>query len=315
MRPLASLLVLTLFALAVVAAPTFAQETAASPSDTTYAEVSLVLEGGYALVPVSVGRLDSLLFVLDTAASASVISPATRDALGFTEDDGGIAQVLGASGPTEYQLVQLDALTVGGRTERDLLVAVIDLDRFEQGETTYAGILGNDFLRRFDVEYDRLGQVLGLYAKGTVPPERLAGTVAVPFAGGGFGGFVSFDATLGDAAVTAIVDTGAGRSVFNTAAAALEGATPDSERVQRQDEGTRGLGDAVTETYRYTFEYFAVEGVVFEPREVRIADLPVFSVLGLAEEPAIILGNDVVGQRPVFLLYSTGTAHFGPAMP
>ncbi|MEM8599855.1 MAG: aspartyl protease family protein, partial [Bacteroidota bacterium] len=125
---------------------------------------------------------------------------------------------------------------------------------------------------------------------------------------------IRFDATLGGAPVTAIVDTGAGRSVFNTAAAALEGATTDSEGVQRQDEGTRGLGDAVTETYLYTFENFAVEAVRFEPREVRIADLPVFGALGLAEEPAIILGNDVIGQRPVFLLYSSGTAHFGSAV-
>ncbi|MEM8600502.1 MAG: retropepsin-like aspartic protease, partial [Bacteroidota bacterium] len=204
MRTLSLLLSLTLLSTA-----TTAQDTAPDAADSTYSQVPLMLEGGYALVPVSIDGLDSLLFVLDTAASASVVSPATRDALGFSEDEGGIAQVLGASGPTEYQLLELDALTVGGRTERGLRVAVIDLDRFEQGETTYAGILGNDVLRRFDVEYDRPGAVLGLYAQGTVPPERLAGTEAVPFAGGGFGGFIRFDATLGGAPVTAIVDTGA----------------------------------------------------------------------------------------------------------
>ncbi|MEM6782291.1 MAG: retropepsin-like aspartic protease [Bacteroidota bacterium] len=322
MRPLLYLCVLVLLArpgIAQQASPlgsSSAAVTAADlPSDTTFTEVTLVRDGAYALVPVRIGALDSLLFILDTAASASVLSPDTRDALGFTEDDGGIAQVLGASGPTEYQLLELDALTVGTRTVRTLRVAVIDLERFRQSEIPYAGILGNDVLRQFDVEYNWPESRLGLYEKGTLPEVRLNDFTPVPFAGGGFGGFVSFDAALADASARVIVDTGAGTSVFNAAAAALEGAIPGTEGVQRQDEATRGLGDEETETYRYTFSDFGVGDVMFEPREVRIADLPVFRVLGLSDQPAVILGNDVLGQRPLFLLYSTGTAYFGPLDP
>jgi len=61
---------------------------------------------------VKTGKLEAL-FVVDTAANGTVISPATRDALGFTEKDGQIVDVTGAGGQVKYQALELNSFGVG----------------------------------------------------------------------------------------------------------------------------------------------------------------------------------------------------------
>jgi hypothetical protein len=134
-----------------------------------HVDVPLVRERGYALVPVTVGDVGPLWFVLDVAAGGSVISPATRDALGLSASDGTMGRVVGASGSEDYQSVPVPSMRVGPYTQGRMNVTVIDLQRFERPESgrTFAGILGTDVLRNFDFVLDLPRGSLRLYPHET----------------------------------------------------------------------------------------------------------------------------------------------------
>lgn len=292
------------------------EETAAVPdtAPVPYAEVPLTFEDStYAVVPVTIGGKEGLPFVLDTAAGRSVLTPWARDTLGLTEGD--TVTVAGASGQATYQTLRLDALEIGGQVVRDLAgLPVVDLTRLEQSDIRYAGILGNDVLRRFDVMYDLPDRRLRLYPIGPDSTTAVPGLDAlerlpfrpVPVYGGG--GFVQLPLAVGTGTAEAVLDTGAPQSIFNWRAAALDGLTKETAR--RRAEGTRGLTfREQTDTYLYTFEDVQAGPVRLAPREVRVADLPVFQRLRLADRPAIILGNDLLADRRVVIAYSTGSLY------
>lgn len=282
---------------------------------TAYSEVPLTYDDStFVLVPVSIGGQDSLQFVLDTAAGSTVLTPWAADTLGIDTESAGAVTVSGASGEASYPRLRLDALQVGDEVIRGLTVPVIDLDRFEQTETRYAGILGNDVLRNFDVVIDLPNERLRLYplaGRGASPVAGLDTLQAIPFKGAsvyGGSGFVRMPLSIGDGEAEAILDTGARQTVFNWQAAALDGATRAT--VRKRETGTRGLTEeGETETYLYTFADVRPgrgEGAMpFRPAEVRIADLPVFQRLRMADGPAVILGNDVIADRVVVIAYST----------
>ena len=274
-----------------------------------YAEVPLLRDGGYALVPVSIGGTDSLWFVLDSAAGGSVISPATRDLLGLGEDAGTEATITGASGDASFQALEIDSMSIGGFTRTKVGVVVIDLTRFQKPESqrTYAGILGNDFLRRFDFALDLPHQSLRLYPRDADGQSRLAGldTLACVPNLADDEGWVVMDVSVEGTPVRAIVDTGAGRSVFNWVAAKAAGVTPESPGITRSDRSTQGLGAQRAETHHYQFERVEAGQTRFRPVESRIADISVFRALGLSERPAVIFGTNYLEDRVLTVSYST----------
>jgi predicted aspartyl protease len=290
-------------------------DAAAAPhAEVPHAEVPLTFDDStYAVVPVTIGGKVGLPFVLDTAAGRSVLTPWARDTLGLTEGD--TVTVTGASGQATYPTLRLDSLQIGGQVVRDLAgLPVVDLSRLKQSDIRYAGILGNDVLRRFDVVYDLPDRRLRLYPIGSDSTTSVPGLDAlqrlpfgpVPVYEGS--GFVKFPLAVGTGTAEAVLDTGAPQSIFNWRAAALDGLTKETAR--RRAEGTRGLTfREQTDTYLYTFENVQAGPVRLAPREVRVADLPVFQRLRLADRPAIILGNDLLADRRVVIAYSTNTLH------
>jgi predicted aspartyl protease len=282
-------------------------------AETKATKVPLRFDGTYALVPVTVGARN-LMFILDSAAGGSVISPATRDALGFTDKDGEIAHIVGAGGTTEYQSMRIPSITFGGFTQRDFHVTVIDLRKFQKkdGGEPYAGILGNDFLRHFDVEINLRASEMVLYPhdeKGQTTIARLKGLTAVPNTAE-MDGFIAFEASVEGKPVSAILDTGAPATIVNWPTAKQAGVTPESEGVTRREQGTGGRGTQKAETFNYQFKEVAAGPTRFPAGELRIADLPIFKALGMNEKPSMILGLDLLQKRVLFVSYSTKKIYF-----
>lgn len=286
-------------------------------STAPYAEVPLIRDGGYALVPVSIGGTDSLWFVLDSAAGGSVISPATRDLLGFGEDAGIEATVTGAGGDTNFQALEIDPISIGGFTRTNVGVVVIDLTPFQkqESERTYAGILGNDFLRHFDFVLDLPRQSLRLYPRETDGRSHLAGldTLACVPNLADDEGWIVMDVSVEGTPVRAIVDTGAGRSVFNWVAARQAGLTAESPGIIKSDRNTHGLGAQRAETHHYRFERVEAGQTRFRSVESRIADISIFRALGLSERPAVIFGTNYLDDRALTVSYSTRQICFSSA--
>jgi predicted aspartyl protease len=310
----APLLALSLLVAALAGSALAAPRTEAPPASVSvsapYAETPLVEDSGRILVRVSIAGQDSLVFILDTAAGGGVISPETRDLLGLDSASAQAVQVMGATGPTTLNRMRLPPVTVAGETVDGLSAVVTDMARFRRSPgPPYAGILGADFLRHFDVEIDVPGGRLRLWrhregAAPPTPPRASANLANLAQAAG----FVIFDVEVGDISARAVLDSGAHTSTLNWHAAAGAGVTRETTGLVASRVPGGISGDTV-EVHYHRFDRVEVEELRFPPLEMRIADLPVFRALGFGERPAMLLGADLLRECRIFISYSQRRVH------
>lgn len=124
-----------------------------------------VVEGVLARVPfvpgapivvtarVNGGR--SIRLLLDTGASHTTISPRVLSALGVDGRASGRIRVQGVTGSAEASTVMLESLEVGEARVAPLEVVALDANML-QGD----GLLGRDFLDRFQVSIDTSARVV-----------------------------------------------------------------------------------------------------------------------------------------------------------
>jgi len=114
------------------------------------------------LVPVYVKGQGPFEFVLDTGASATVVSAEFARANGI--QGGASKEGVGAGGKVQISMGSVESLTLGGAEVRNLAVAIMDLDALRAATgAKFDGILGYNFLKQFRVTID--------YRKGTLQLE------------------------------------------------------------------------------------------------------------------------------------------------
>ncbi|MEW5931643.1 MAG: retroviral-like aspartic protease family protein [Gemmatimonadota bacterium] len=288
------------------AAATLLLSPAAAPArpSTGYTEVPLVWDSGRIVVPVRMGGHDSLQFLFDTAGGGSVVSPETVARLGIPAGAGDSVQVMGASGAVRLRRVPLPAVSVGGHTVAGITAVVTETGRFRRSAgPAYAGVLGNDFLRAFDVEVDVPGGRLRLWRRGADPAPRPGAAPATVANLSPMPGFVMFDVAVGDSTVRAILDSGAHLSTLNWRAAAGAGVTRATPGL-RTTRAAGGISGDTVESRLHTFDRVGVGGFRFPPLEMRISDLPVFRALGLGDRPTMLVGADLLRTCRVFISYT-----------
>jgi predicted aspartyl protease len=289
-----------------IAVLTGACATATTPKMT---EVPLRMVGSYAVLPVHVAGSEPLLFILDTGAGGSVISPATRASLAIDPSQSRFDTIVGAGGKSQMESVPLAALTVGDFTVEDLRAVVIDLAKFQRDDgTQYAGILGQDFLKRFDVEIDLPGERLRLHDNAAGAPLQLAFDAGPPVRNQSDDiGWLKFDAMLDGHPVGALVDSGSPRTIINWHAARAAGLTETSDRVRKRERPTSGLGAGAAATYDLGANTLSLGGTNFGATAVRIADLPIFELIGTGDRPAMIAGLDLLRRCAMYIDYDQRT--------
>jgi hypothetical protein len=197
---------------------------------------------GHVLIAVDLGSLGTGDFVLDTGASMSVITPATRDGLGIAADAGLVAEGRGAGGSLgEIRIVTIPRLRVGGRSYDGHTVAVMDLEHLaEKLGQPFAGILGRNFLERHILDVDFPAGQLRLW-----PPDAAVGGVdslqQVGITRFEAGGLIRVEVVLdGKVTMPAVLDLGAGRSVIDWQAAAVGRGRIDDRDAGRHLRAGRG---------------------------------------------------------------------------
>lgn len=269
------------------------------------------------------GHDEPLRLVVDTAAGGTVIDGALAERLGLAADAS--VQVSGANGVSAAQRTkQPMRLTLAGGLTVAVQPVLTDMSRFTADGVTYDGILGNDVLRQFDTRFDvpagRL--VLALPGIGPSPIEGLKciDNLRPSDARPGLAGFGMFDLALGiagtparTATVRAVLDTGAAATVLNRPAAEALGVAADDPRLRAFEAGTKGFGTGAIATQLLDLASAQVADWRADEATVRVSDLPVFQVLGLHEQPAAIVGIDLLRQVPVG--FKAGVTHlcFGTA--
>ena len=267
-----------------------------------------VLPSGHPVGEVDIAGAGSKRFIIDTAASRTAILPRLRAAMSGVAARPAAQPLNGAAGQTRIDLLTLDRISIDGRTSHQVEAVVLPPSPVDA--LGVDGVLGTDLFGRSVVEMDMPGRRWDIHGQSS--PELVAGLLApVPI-------WLDDQLTarvevrIDGVAVQAVLDTGARGTIMNWAAAKLLGLTPETPGLTAATP-VKGVSQHGTRSFAATFGSLAIgEASVARPA-LRIADLPVFAVLGFKpDEPALILGIDMLADRRFVVDYPAKQLHISP---
>ncbi len=249
---------------------------------------------GHIVVALEVDGRAGMPFIVDTGASATVMTPRAIAAAKLRRLESR-EEAMGAAGvATQAAVYTIGRLRAGTVEVADLRVLETSLEVL--GDDRIAGVLGRDFLARYRVEIDLRSGVLRLRDPHSPAPPPSGTPIAfrdLPE------GLIGLDVRLnGSAPVGAVLDLGAQVSIVNRRAAALAGVTAQAGGVQAM-----GVGGAAAALSPERFGRIQVGAATLADRTLYVGDLPVFGALGLGEGPAMIVGLDLLARGIIEIDY------------
>jgi len=267
-----------------------------------------ILPSGHPVVQVRIDGSTPKRFVIDTAASSTTIMPKLR-----AELPGLVAKLSGdpldgAAGRTDVETTVVKQVEVAGYSFRSP-----ELMLLPPGPTDKLGIdgiLGADIIADFAVEMDMPGGRWRMTPK--VEAEMLAGlSTTVPFILDDMRA-PRLTIRLGGVEVPAILDTGARGTIINWAAGRAIGLAPDSPGLAKASD-IKGATNHAMPSVEVPIDELTIGEAKIEDRKIRIADLPVFKVLGFTiDQPAAILGIDMFADRRFVIDHPGLRLHISP---
>ncbi len=233
-------------------------------------------------VPVRINGTGPYRFIVDSGADTSVVGDRIAAALGLEKE--GEFFLHGMTESTLVDRVQLESLALGPTTIRDLMVPVLR-ERYIGAE----GMIGLDALveQRLMMDFDnRLISV----DDARSPAPRFDGEIVVR-ARLQRGQLILTQARSNNVRIAAVVDTGSEVTVGNSALRdKLMRRSPDrfyKAKVTGVTGATADLDMAIVPQLR-------LGSIILQNVPVAFADLSPFEVFGLSDEPALLLGTDVM---------------------
>ena len=251
---------------------------------------------GRSTVPVRLDGRD-LMFALDTAATASVVASDLVDQLGLTPAGRTIMHTV--VGAESVELVRAPSLVSGALSREGVRLAV----GARSGLIGLDGLLGLDLLagQRVDLRLrGRRGTSIGrprMDDDTFLQAERPRVTFTPPPAppGAPARGLITLDMMVRGRRAKGVVDTGAAVSLINPALAEAAQARPltlvDASAGRRVQSPTGASAAAQP----MSVNSVRMGGMVMDRLGVLMGDFHIFRHLGLAEEPAMLIGVDVLG--------------------
>ena len=267
-----------------------------------------ILPSGHPVVQVSIDGAAPKRFVIDTAASSTTIMPKLRAAtpglVARLSDD----PVDGAAGRVDVETTVVKQVGVAGHVFRSP-----ELMLLPPGPTDHLGvdgILGADIIADFVVELDLPGRSWRMAPK--IEAGMLDGlSASVPFVLDVMRA-PRLTISLNGVEVPAILDTGARGTIINWAAAKAIGLAPDSPGLTKASDIKGATNHAMPSVEAPIDALMIGEAAVAGPK-VRVADLPIFKVLGFTlEQPAVILGIDMFANRRFVIDHPGLRLHISP---
>jgi predicted aspartyl protease len=252
-------------------------------------------QSGRVLTDVMINGRGPYRFILDTGANRSALSPLVAEELGLaTVGTTSSVVVHGVTGSASLPIVDVDTLQVGGVVLENIRLPVLPPNVLANAH----GILGIEGLQeaRIDVNFAQqrvtVTQSTGRRASGEflIVPARIER-----------GGLMLVNGRIGRLPVRIIIDTGAQRTLGNA---------PLRDALQAQ----LGAGNRITDATVIGATPGTHPGVSFvapmislgEARlrqlPVTFGDLHVFKIWGLENEPALLIGMDLIGSLERFVV-------------
>ena len=263
------------------------------------------LTSGHMIVAVGL-MAEKLPFVVDTGASITVITPATRKMLGLDEDSDQKLNIMGPGGQLQRTNLQvIDRLALGKTEHIDLQAVEMDLPQVKNKEgKPIAGILGQNFFMQHDLVIDFSNMQLEIHPKGTFAKdsEDLKEYTAVSFRLAAEN--MLFSAKVDKhMAIPALLDMGSTRTIINDAAAVILGALPGAKNMLAI-EVNRGVDNTRFPCRVYRFETLQLgEWQTVKPI-IQACNLPLFYETGMQKVPAIILGLNLFKDKRLVISFA-----------
>ena len=227
----------------------------------------LVIDGAINGKPIGVA--------LDTGASRSVILRSTAVRLELPRSEARGQRMYGIGGETRVEIAQVDALELGAASTPALAFLVA-------GEIAFGGgidlLLGQDFLSKFDVEFDLADRKVRLFRPQGCDDTSLAywtkdvaGQVALEPADDRQQK-IAFTVEVNHARLPAILDSGAPMSILSRTHAQSVGVAPGGAGVTAGPP-IRGLGARSAESWIGSFTEFAIGNESIPDVRIRFANL------------------------------------------
>lgn len=231
-------------------------------------------------------------FLVDTGATTTVVGARHAEAMGL--EPLGLVRVNGTTGTAELPMASAALLSAGGVRRRNLRVALIDEVSFAQWD----GILGADVFVGHKLTFDIARKVVRLERSGLEP---LLSTRPKPNIRLRNGMLPELKGKVGGIPATFVVDTGADGSIINLALArTLNLRFPSMRRqpnvVVTGVTGSTLVGEAMALPRVDLPDISAADCVAVA------ADASIFRVWNLHDQPAMLVGIDLLSRLKSFTI-------------
>jgi predicted aspartyl protease len=255
---------------------------------------------GRVWAPVYINGQGPFRLVLDTGANRTAVVPALANRLG-TPLEATPVKLLGVTGSTMVPIIRVKSIEVGDLLLGDRKVAVVP-DVFGGAE----GVLGADGLSDKRVHIDFRNDEISIL-RSTGRPPMYTGTTRVPVKMQ-HGHLLMFDMKIAGFRTKAMLDTGAQTTVGNRSLRTA---------LSRKREGVSNEIIGVTLDVQKGETFFApavdIGGLTIRGMRVTFGDMYIFDAWKMTEEPAILIGMDIIGLLDTVIIdYKRKELHLRP---
>lgn len=294
-----------------IGGPVFAQQ---APPPITPPSDALALSANMLTRMAATVRMNgqrSRQFVLDTGAERTSIAREVAEALELPP--GPNVMIHGVTSAQLTPTVRVARFLFGRRRFPDLIMPV-----FERSMLAADGLLGLDVLSKFRLSMDLADRMVTLtpsdqisYSRGVISviPTRLSGGARAR--ADDSGQLILTNAVANGVPVQSFVDSGAQYSIGNTALLRAMGGQVSSRPIPLY-----GVTGQTIDAFAGRLDTLQIARHQIGPTPLLFADLHAFRTLGLEEEPAILLGADILYRfSRIELDYGARRMGFGGLQP
>ena len=264
------------------------------PEDFVYVAATRPDRVGRVMAPVFVNGVGPFAFVIDTGASSTVIAPRVARRLNLPLDAINNKLLRGITGSELVPTVVVDEIVAGGIRLTNSRLPVVEPRVFAEAD----GIFGADAFARGCLVVNFMRAKLAITDRGC---PRAGDDWEVVRARMQFGGLVVVDARVGKTHAVAIIDTGAEHSLGNPA---LLAAVRQNRRFQPEANRTQvyAATSHVVFGELVTTPSVRIGGIRVGSQAIVYGDFEVFRIWGLQDQPALVLGVDVLGMTEAMMI-------------
>lgn len=257
-------------------------------------------QSGHLATLAQVNDLTDLPFIVDTGASHSAIARSLAltlgdDTQGPRRDVQALTEMFGADA------IVLTEVVAFGLERRDVPVVIIETP--PEAQLSAVGLLGRNFLDGQTVTLDIARQTLTLDEPALGPVDGfISEDWGIPFAA------ARVSALPGGARV--LIDTGSARTIVNHRFATRM--TRERSTLSTRVGGVSGRMHRDQPADSVYMHRLRIGGYCRSRAAVLVADLDIFDALGWSDEPAMVLGLDLLENARIQIDYAAGTVSLDP---